>query len=200
MMLALLTFLLLFVLVYYIERRDRVLRRPENRRIRQLFRAFVVVIAAVGFFLVNPAWLGGVTSKYDVSAIINPLGFMYWKFIALIILIGVGLVMLGIDALILGRRLESEWGSITHSSRWAGAVAGVLGSWIIIVMGYVRESGRSPWLFYNIVPVPGGQQFPTPVPMPQIFVIWGVILVLIWAIFWFTTKVTAEHPETKEEL
>jgi cytochrome bd-type quinol oxidase subunit 1 len=79
-------------------------------------------------------------------------------------------------------------------------IAGVLGMWIIIVMGFVRESAREPWLVNGIIPVPGGQTYPTPVPVTQIFIVWFIITAGTIIIFWFTSKVTAEHPEVAEEV
>jgi cytochrome bd-type quinol oxidase subunit 1 len=67
-------------------------------------------------------------------------------------------------------------------------------------MGFVRESARSPFLIYQIIPVPGGQSYPTPIPVAQIVLVWIVVLVMVVAVFWFTSKVTAEHPEQAEEV
>jgi len=32
------------------------------------------------------------------------------------------------------------------------------------------------------------------------FVVWAVIIAMVMTIFWFTSKVTAEHPEKAEEV
>jgi cytochrome bd-type quinol oxidase subunit 1 len=69
-----------------------------------------------------------------------------------------------------------------------------------VVMGYVRESARSPWTVFNTIPVPGGQAYPTPIPISNIFIVWAVVLALALAIFWFTSRVTAHHPEQAEEV
>ena len=122
-----------------------------------------------------------------------------YKHIAILVLIVIGTLIIGIDLLVLRRRRDEEWAtSPVHHG--AALIAGVLGSWIVIVMGYVRESARSPWLFYKIVPVPGGQTYPTPVPPHQIFVVWMFALGLAFAVFWFTSRVTSYHPEQEEKV
>ena len=199
MMVGLLSLLIVTVSVYFIERRERLLVRLERHGIRNLFRAFAVVAGAAGLVLVQPAWLGGIM-QFDPGAWSNPLGLMYYKHIALLVLITIGAAIIGIDLLVLRGRREEEWGNLSRASRMAALIAGVLGSWIVIVMGYVRESARSPWLFYKIVPVPGGQTYPTPVPAYQIFALWLIILTLVFAVFWFTSRVTSYHPEREEEV
>ena len=199
MMVGLLSLLIVTVSVYFIERRERLLVRLERHGIRNLFRAFAVVAGAAGLVLVQPAWLGGIM-QFDPGAWSNPLGLMYYKHIALLVLITIGAAIIGIDLLVLRGRRDEEWGNLSRASRMAALIAGVLGSWIVIVMGYVRESARSPWLFYKIVPVPGGQTYPTPVPAYQIFALWLIILALVFAVFWFTSRVTSYHPEREEEV
>jgi len=112
----------------------------------------------------------------------------------------IGTSILTIDSLSLGSMKESEWGNLTHSSRIAGIMAGILGMWIVVVMGYVRESVRSPWLIYDIIPIPGGSKYPSPISISKIFIVWAVVLVVVTVIFWFTSKVTAHHPEKAEEV
>ena len=72
--------------------------------------------------------------------------------------------------------------------------------WIIIVMGFVRESAREPWLVNGIIPVLGGESYPTPLPVTGIFSVWFIITAGTIPIFWFVSKVTAEHPEMAEEV
>ncbi|WP_332450736.1 cytochrome ubiquinol oxidase subunit I [Methanoculleus sp.] len=199
MMVGLLSLLIVTVSVYFVERRERLLVRLGRHDIRTLFRAFALIAGVAGLVLVQPAWLGGIM-KFDAGTWLNPLGIMYYKHIALLVLIAVGAIIVGIDLLVLRGRRDEEWGNLSRASRMAALIAGALGTWIVIVMGYVRESARSPWLFYKIVPVPGGQTYPTPVPAHQIFVLWLIILGLIFAIFWFTSRVTSYHPEREEEV
>lgn len=199
MMVGLLSLLIVTVSVYFVERRERLLVRLGRHDIRTLFRAFALIAVAAGLVLVQPAWLGGIM-QHDAGTWANPLGDMYYKHIALLVLIAVGAIIVGIDLLVLRGRRDEEWGNLSRASRAAALIAGALGTWIVIVMGYVRESARSPWLFYKIVPVPGGQTYPTPVPAYQIFVLWLIILGLVFAIFWFTSRVTSYHPEREEEV
>ncbi len=199
MMVGLLSLLIITASVYFIERRERLLIRLGRHDIRNLFRAFAIAAAVAGVILVQPAWLGGIMQS-DPGTWANPIGIMYYKHIALLVLIGIGAIIIGIDLLVLRRRRDEELGNLSRASWAAALITGVLGSWIVIVMGYVRESARSPWLFYKIVPVPGGQTYPTPVPAFQILVVWLISLGLVFAVFWFTSRVTSYHPEQKEEV
>lgn len=199
MMVGLLSLLIITASVYFIERRERLLIRLGRHDIRNLFRAFAIAAAVAGVILVQPAWLGGIMQS-DPGTWANPIGIMYYKHIALLVLIAVGAIIIGIDLLVLRRRRDEELGNLSRASWAAALITGVLGSWIVIVMGYVRESARSPWLFYKIVPVPGGQTYPTPVPAFQILVVWLISLGLVFAVFWFTSRVTSYHPEQKEEV
>ncbi len=199
MMVGLLSLLIVTVSVYFIERQERLLIRLGRHDIRNLVRAFAIIAAVAGFILVQPAWLGGIMQT-DPGTWANPIGLMYYKFIALLVLIAIGAIIIGIDLLILHRHRDKEWGNLSRASWAAALITGVLGSWIVILMGYVRESARSPWLFYSIVPVPGGQAYPTPVPPFQIFIVWMFSLGLAFAVFWFTSRVTSYHPEQREEV
>ncbi len=199
MMIGFLSLLIVTVSVYFVERRERLLIRLGRHDIRNLFRAFAIVAFIAGLVLVQPAWLGGIM-QFDPGTWANPLGLMYYKHIAIIILIAIGAIILGIDLLVLRRYRDEEWGNLSRASWAAALIAGVLGSWIVITMGYVRESARSPWLFYGIIPVPGNQTYPTPVPPHQIFVVWMVALGLAFAVFWFTSRVTSYHPEQEEKV
>jgi hypothetical protein len=58
----------------------------------------------------------------------------------------------------------------------------------------VRESARSPWTFFNIIPVPGGTSYPTPISIWNISLIWLGVLGFAFVVIWYISKVTAEHP------
>jgi cytochrome d ubiquinol oxidase subunit I len=191
LMVALLSLLFITMLVYLYDRKEKILRSPGNEKIHRLFRAFIVIAAVSGFILVQP---------YTMAFGVNPLGYMSYKLVALLILIAIGAVVLGIDLIMLREPKLVEWGNLSDTSRNAGILAGIFGLSIVIVMGYVRESARSPWTIFQIVPVPGGQSYPTPIPAYQIFVVWIFIIALTMAVFWFTSRVTAEHPEEAEEV
>ena len=188
---GLLSVLFITVLVYLYDRKGKILKVPGNEKLHQLFRIFIVIAAICGIVLVQP---------FTMAFGINPLGYMSYKLVALFVLIVIGVIAFGIDLIMLREPGKVEWGALSDTSRYAGILAGVLGIFIIIVMGYVRESARSPWIIYGIVPVPGGQSHPTPIPAYQMFVVWAVIIAMVMTIFWFTSKVTAEHPEKAEEV
>lgn len=199
LMVGLLSALVLSTLIYFIDRREQILTKYESRIVYTLFRVFLVVAGLAAFVLINPAWLGA-TYRSDPQAWINPLGLMVYKYLALVVLIVIGSMVLMIDIFMLGDVREEDWGNIPKTARTAGIMTGISGMWIVIVMGYVRESARSPWLISNIVPVPGGQNYPTPLSIWTIFGIWALVLVFTITIFWFTSRVTAEHPEKAEEV
>ncbi len=190
-MVGLFSLLVISAIVYMMDRRERLLARHENRVLKKIFPVFLVVAAVSGFILIQPAYL---------AAGLNPLGYMSYKLVALFLLVVIGALMLGIDAMVLGKNREDEWGNLSRTSRWALMVAGVLGMWIVVVMGYVRESARAPFIVSDIIPVPGGTLFPTPTPMIQIFEVWAVVTAAAILVFWFVSKVTAHHPEKAEEV
>ncbi|MDD1678158.1 MAG: cytochrome ubiquinol oxidase subunit I [Methanomicrobiales archaeon] len=191
LMVGLLSALFVTILLYYYDRKEAILKSGDNPRLHRVFQVFILVAVIAGFFLVQP---------YTLSSGINPLGFMSYKLVALVILIVIGSFALGIDVIMLKDQQTVEWGTLSFSSRTALAVSGILGMAIVIVMGYVRESARSPWMVYGIIPVPGGASYPTPIPVAQIAITWVITLILLITVFWFTSKVTAEHPEQAEEI
>ncbi len=151
LMVGLLSFLFITVLVYLYDRKELILAQTENRRVHILFKSFLIIAAICGFILVQPA-----TLPFGP----NPLGFMAYKLAALFILVCIGAIILGIDLIILKEPELVAWGKIPASSRVASVVAGIIGMWIVIVMGYVRESAREPWLINGIVPFPVGPGLP----------------------------------------
>jgi len=199
LMVGLLSALILSVLIYFIDRREQILTKYESRIVYTLFRVLLVVAGLAAFVLANPAWLGA-TYRSDPHAWINPIGLMIYKYLALIVLIVIASMVLMIDIFMLGDVREEDWGNIPATARAAGVMTGILGMWIVVVMGFVRESARSPWLVSNVIPVPGGQNYPTPLSVWTIFGVWAIVLALTITVFWFTSKVTAEHPETAEEV
>jgi cytochrome d ubiquinol oxidase subunit I len=191
LMVGLLSTLFITVLAYYYDRKEQIFSMPENVRLHKLFRAFIVVAAISAFILVQPA-----TMSFGV----NPLGYMSYKLVALFILIAIGAFALGIDLVMLREQPQVEWGNLSDASRSFLSLSGLLGIAIVIVMGYVRESARSPFTISQIIPVPGGQAYPTPIPVAQIVLVWIIVLALVVSVFWFTSRVTAEHPEEAEEI
>lgn len=194
MMVTLLAGLFLTIGTYFLTRRDQLLSRPENRTIRTIFKGFLVMTAVAGFILVQPAWLGTLFID-DPGAWINPLGGMPLKYVALFVMAAIGAAIVMLDVIVLtSEEKEGQWGYLTRGSIVAAFTAGILGTAIVNVMGFVRESARAPWTFYQIIPVPGGQAYATPLPLPAIATVWVIVLALSWAVFWYVAKVTAYHP------
>ena len=123
---------------------------------------------------------------------------MPYKYVALFAISLSCAFLLFIDVVYLSAYREAEWGNLPRASRAAAAIAGFAGMWLLIVMGYIRESGRAPWTIFNVVPVPGGQLYPTPLSLTAIFIIWAALLSMALAVYWFTSRVTARHPERQE--
>jgi cytochrome d ubiquinol oxidase subunit I len=191
LMVGLLATLFVVVFLYYYDRKEAILKTKENPRLHKLFAGFVITAVIAGFFLVQP---------YTTAWGINPLGLMVYKLVALLILVILGAIALGIDLIMIRNQQIVEWGNLSHHSRTALATAGILGIAIIVVMGYVRESARAPWTVYGIIPVPGGTAYPTPIPVYQMIIVWLLVIGFVVTIFWFTSRVTAEHPEEAEEV
>lgn len=201
-MVGLLSTLALTSIVYFIDRREALLSKVESRKINRILKILLVVAAISAFILVNPGWLGAVF-RYDPAAWINPLGKMIYKYVALALLSITTMIVVAIDIVTLGDAREQDWGNLPNSSRISGIFAGMLGMWVVMAMGFVRESARSPWTIWKIIPVPEGMIYPTPISMWGIFIIWGVLLALLLTVFWYVSKVTAEvtvkHPDEPDE-
>ena len=199
LMVGTLTLLFLSVISFYIERREQIFSEIENKFIHKMFNWFFWIGLAAGLILIQPAWLNAPFID-DSKAWLNPLGVMDFKYIALGALILMGTVTLTIDSLTIADTKESHWGELSLGSRGSLILSGLLGIFIVIIMGYVRESARAPWVIYQIIPVPGGAAHPTPIRLISIFTVWLIISLLTLSIFWLTSKVTAHHPEKAEEI
>ena len=127
---------------YFLTWRDQLLSRPENRTIRTIFKGFLVMTAVAGFILVQPAWLGTLFID-DPGAWINPLGGMPLKYVALFVMAAIGAAIVMLDVIVLtSEEKEGQWGYLTRGSIVAAFTAGILGTAIMNVMGFVRESAR----------------------------------------------------------
>jgi len=199
LMVGILTFLFLFTINFFIERREQVFSYKESTFIHRIYKWLFWIALAAGFILIQPAWLNA-TFIDDQNAWVNPIGVMDYKYISLGILILIGMFILSADIFVLGDIRESHWGNLSKSSRSSLIMTGVLGTFIVIIMGYVRESARSPWTLYNIIPVADSQNNPTPILIEKIFIVWAVIIIFIIITFWLTSKVTAHHPSKAEEI
>lgn len=192
-------FLFLTILLYFIERRKKVLLGMETRSISRIFLAFFIIAAIAGFILIQPAWLN-TPFIYDPGAWINPIGAMSYKYIALGVLILIGVALLAIDVLILETPKERRWGDLSFASRGYLILSGLLGIFIILIMGFVRESARDPWTISQIIPVAGGMNVQTPLSLGNILIVWLLSSIVILVAFWLTSKATAHHPEKAEEI
>jgi cytochrome bd ubiquinol oxidase subunit I len=198
-MVALLSALTLSSVIYFIDRREQIVTQLETRTVYLILKILLVAAAAAAIILINPSWLGS-TFRGQAGSWVNPAGLMIYKYIALVILIIVGSIVLMVDTFILGDIRDQHWGNIPQSARAAGVVSGFLGMWLIITMGFVRESARAPWLIYKIVPVPGQMDYPTPLSIGNILAVWALILASTMAVFWFVSRETSEDVEEVDTL
>jgi cytochrome bd-type quinol oxidase subunit 1 len=199
LMIGAFVFLFLTIILYLIERRERIFSDLETRYLHRMYIVFFIVAAIAGFILVQPSWLNA-PYIFSPGAWANPLGLMALKYVALGVLILIGVALLTVDVLLLEKPKETEWGNLSVAARGCLILAGLLGIFIIMIMGYVRESARSPWVIANIIPVPGGMSNPTPLSIQNIFIVWFFASCIILTAFWLTSKATAHHPEQAEEL
>lgn len=199
LMIGSLTFLFLTIILYFIEQRKKVLLSMKSKFLYRIFIIFFIIASIAGFILIQPSWLNA-SFIFDANAWINPLGHMAFKYIALGVLILVGAALFFIDVLLLRRRKEEHWGDLSYAARGCLILSGLLGIFIILIMGYVRESARDPWTISQIMPVAGGMNAPTPLSIENIFIVWVFSSIVILLAFWFTSKATAHHPEKAEEI
>ncbi len=192
-MVALFSTLLISSLIYFIDRHKETLSKQKMINIYPLWKILLAFAVLALFINVNPAWIGTIFVN-NPSAVVNPAGAMVYKYIALFTITIIAALVVGSAVFILGSFEEPDWGNISASSRIAAILSAILAMWIIITMGFVRESARSPWTFFQIVPVPGGTAYPTPISAWAIFLIWFVLLGFAITVFWLVSKVTAEHP------
>jgi cytochrome d ubiquinol oxidase subunit I len=197
LMVGLFSIIALSATTYFIDRREKTIAALGSKRLQWVMYVILIVVAVSGFFLVQPAWLGA-NNLHAPGAWVNPIGIMPLKYVSLFAISISCAFLLLIDIVYLSAYKETEWGNLPRASRAAAALTGFFGMWLLVVMGYIREGGRSPWTIYGIVPVPGGQLYPTPLGLTTIFIIWAAILSMALVIYWFTSRVTARHPEQQE--
>jgi len=199
LLIGMIVFLFLTVMLYFIERREKVFSDMETRYLHRLFIVFFWIAVVAGLILIQPSWLNA-PFVFSPNAWVNPLGLMRYKYIALGILILIGTAMLTIDVFILGKWKESRWGDLSFAGRSSLILSGLLGIFIIEVMGFVRESARAPFTFSQIIPVAGGTGYVTPLAIENILGVWFVSMVVIVTAFILVSRATAHHPEKGEEI
>jgi cytochrome bd ubiquinol oxidase subunit I len=202
LLVTLLSGLFLSVIIYFKDRKEIMISRIETLMFNRLFLVFLIVGIIAAVFLVLPAWIGApFVDDPSATAIFG--ADMNIKYVMLAILTILGASILMLNFIFVGDIGKTEWGKLPNAARYAAILAGILATFIIPVMGFVREGGRAPWTVYNIVPVPGGSgflQFQTPIPPYQIVLVWIAIVSVTITIWWFVFRITAHHPEEKEEI
>lgn len=199
LMVGLLAGVFISSVIYFMSRREQVLSKKETKVFKKLFLIFLVIVSVCGFVVAQPAWFGGMMVDAP-SSFQWLLGAMDYKYVALFGMAAIGALIIMLDAIFIGDIRETEWGNLPNAARYAGITAGMLSLWIIPVMGYVREGGRAPWTIYQIIPIPGGMQFPTPIAPYSIFLVWLAVLSITITAFWFAFRVIAHQPNPKEEV
>jgi cytochrome bd ubiquinol oxidase subunit I len=196
LMIGVYTFLILSAILFYIERRQRVLAENTNRTVRKVYLICFWIAVFFGIILVQPGWLSG---TFETPAQAWILGSMNLKYVSMGVLVSVGALLVGMDLVFLSNLKEEEWGSLNRGARGALVLTGFFSIFIVLIMGFFRESARQPWLYYGIIPVANAIQFPTPLLLVNVFGVWVVAMIMLMIAFWFTSRATAYHPEESLE-
>ncbi len=203
LMVGLLSGLFISVIIYFKDRREIMISKVETAIMNRLFLVFLIVAVICGITLVQPSWVGNTPFITNSNAIMLMGGDMDLKYVTIFILALIGALILMMDTIFVSDINESQWGNLPKSARYSAILAGILSTAILPVMGYVREGGRSPWTVYQIIPVPAGKgflEFQTPIPPYEILAVWIGIIILFLAVVYFVFRITAHHPEKKEEI
>lgn len=159
---------LFFLSVLYMLLRMRDANRPRIR----LMRALLIVVGLSSLLLVQPYVLGPSQDHMWINWV-NPIGAMQpWKYLALG---GLSLGSIGaIFAYLTVQRHGMRWGQLGRDARraqYALLAVAALGSAMMLIMGYIRESGRDPYLIYYDMRIDEETRFPrlepTPSPAPS---------------------------------
>ncbi|MHB1134020.1 MAG: cytochrome ubiquinol oxidase subunit I [Chloroflexota bacterium] len=142
--------------------------RKSGRQGGGVLRAMLVLVGLSGLLAIQP-YVIGPSQDYAWVAWVNPLGAMQpWKYLALA---GLSLGALVATVVYLGASQRGlRWGELAAGGRRAQytlLVLGVAVSLMMLVMGYIRESGRLPFLIYNQYTVEEQERF-TPLPPPEV--------------------------------
>jgi len=197
LMIGVFVFIFLSAILYFIERREEVISQQETRFVHRAFVIFFWVAVVFGFILVQPGWINGL---YLQSGTPWFLGSMNFKYVSLGVLVIIGSLLVAFDLIFLADFKEARWGKLSRPARWSLMLTGFFSILIVAIMGFYRESARSPWEYFGIIPVAGGVQFPTPIYFENIFAVWVIIMVVLMLSFWWTSKATAYHPEEADEV
>ena len=144
--------------------------RKSRRRGAGFIRWMLVVAILSALLLVQPYAIGPAQGFQWINWV-NPIGSMQpWKYIAM-----AGLTLSSISSLLvylgLQRKGGMRWGHMELGGRRAQytlLVLAVLGSGMMLLMGYIRENSRLPFLIYYRQRIEQPERYPelTPTPAP----------------------------------
>lgn len=134
---------------------------------QRLLKTLLVVDILSALLLCQP-YVIGPSQDYPWIYWVNPIGSMQpWKYIAL-----AGLTLASISALLAylrPQRHKIKWGYLDHGGRGAQytlVTLAFLASAMMLIMGYIRESARSPYLIYYDQRIDQQERFPGLQPAP----------------------------------
>src|SRR5271157_917015 len=180
--------LFLTLIVYFLERREIILSKPENAFLHKMFKSFLVISAICAIILVQPAWFG-TTDLDDPGAIINPFGYMSFKYIAFFAIMVMGVIMFLTNWRMLKEQRDADFGHLSKTARSAIIIAGLLGIWLVADMGFFRESSREPWVINGLIPIPDFMPNTVPLSVDTVFIVFAALTVFTFAVFWLVSRV-----------
>ena len=156
--------LIFFLALLYLAKQTKGLKHPGAAWLRIL----LVVNALGGLLLIQPYVIG--PSQYTLWVRwVNPIGSMQpYKYLALAAqsLTTIAAVLIYLGGRLRALRLE-RIGQANRGAQAALIALGVLASLMMLLMGYIRESARQPFLIWEQVRIDNPQLFPTrPPPRP----------------------------------
>ena len=159
---ALFLSLLFFLSVLYMHVQVR--RRGEKGDWR--LRWLLIIVGLSGLLLIQP-YVIGPSQDYPWINWVNPIGTMQpWKYFAMA---GISLGSIGALLIYLGHsRRGFRWGDIGPRGRAAQYTLvslALISSLMMLIMGYIRESGRDPYLIYYERHLVDPERYP-PLPPP----------------------------------
>ena len=195
--------LFLTLIVYFMERREIILSKPENAFLKKMFNSFLIISGICAIFLVQPAWFGA-PNITDPGAILNPIGDMSFKYIAFFAMTVMGIIMFLANRQLLKEHRDADFGHLSKTARSAIFVAGLLGIWLVVDMGFFRESSREPWVINSVIPIPDVMPTTVPLSVDTIFIVFAALTVFTFFVFWLVSRVaylrssySVEEVETK---
>ncbi len=141
--------------------------RKSNRPHVAILWTLLIVTVLGSLLLVQP-YVIGPSQDYAWVNWVNPVGSMQpWKYIALAgqTLSAIGAVFIYVGAIRKGMR----WGFMGRGGKGAQfllLVLAVFASFMMALMGFIRENSRLPFLIYNNVTIDQPEEFPTLQPTP----------------------------------